>query len=343
MSRSSRLSAWVPAVMVAAAVGLTVLHAVAVNGAPNVSGRSDPQTLLFVQTKPAGAEVRLGEDVLGRSDGLFPMRPGTYKIVIDLSGHPSREEQVTIRKGRITRIELVFDKVLAAEAEKPSRPLPPRVVATNPAAGATDVAPGLTYLTVIFDQDMGKGFSFTGGGPNFPEIPKGKRPAWKDRRTCVLPIRLKSAHFYRLGINSKSYQNFRSAQGLPAQPSAIFFTTRGASERMKNQVRVPQIVSMVPANGAADVDPGISEIRVTFDMPMGEGFSWTGGGPRFPEIPKGKMPSWSENNTVCVLPVRLKADDEYVLGLNSVSHKNFQSKWGVPLEPVVYRFGTRAK
>jgi hypothetical protein len=30
------------------------------------------------------------------------------------------------------------------------------------------------------------------------------------------------------------------------------------------------------------------------------------------------------------------------LGLNSPSHNNFQSEWGVSLEPIVYKFRTRA-
>jgi RNA polymerase sigma-70 factor (ECF subfamily) len=271
------------------------------------------------------------------------VQPGTYKVVIDLSGHPPREQQITVRKERITRIELVFDKTLSEQAKSPSRPVAPRVVATNPPAGAIEVHPELKSITVVFDRDMSGGFSFTGGGPDYPEIPGGKGPVWQDRRTCVLPVRLQAAHYYRVGINSKSHQNFRSADGIPTPPSAIYFTTRGASEELKNRVRIPHIVSFVPANGAADVDPSLNEIRVEFDMPMGPGFSWTGGGPRFPEIPQGKSPTWSEDGKTCILPVRLKPDWDYMLGLNSVSHKNFQSKWGVPLEPVPYRFRTRAK
>ncbi len=71
--------------------------------------------------------------------------------------------------------------------------------------------------------------------------------------------------------------------------------------------------------------------------------SWTGGGPQFPQIPKGKMPTWSKDGKTCVLPVQLKANSKYALGLNSVSHKNFQSKSGVPLRPVRYNFSTKGK
>jgi hypothetical protein len=235
---------------------------------------------------------------------------------------------------------LTFD---GAVEEQASRRLPPRVVATIPPAGSTDVDPNLKYITVAFDQDMDEGFSFTGGGPEFPTIPEKKTPVWKDRQTCVLPVQLEKGHYYRVGINSTSFQNFRSVAGLPAPPSAVFFTTEGASEELKNQVRIPSIVSIAPENGAADVDPSIAEIRVVFDLPMGGGFSWTGSGPTFPEVPSGKKPFWTDGGKVCVLPVQLKPNWNYSLGLNSVSHKNFQSKWGVPLEPVPYGFSTRGK
>lgn len=102
----------------------------------------------------------------------------------------------------------------------------------------------------------------------------------------------------------------------------------------------PQIVSMSPPNGAKDVDPGVKELRVTFDMPMAGGFSWTGGGPKFPKT-TGR-PHWTDDHKTCILPVQLNADSDYRLGLNSPSFKNFRSKWGIPLNPVEYRFSTRA-
>jgi len=44
-----------------------------------------------------------------------------------------------------------------------------------------------------------------------------------------------------------------------------------------------------------------------------------------------------------VLPVELKPNSQYRLGLNSQSFKNFQSADGVPLAPVVYTFKTSAQ
>ena len=215
---------------------------------------------------------------------------------------------------------------------------PPAIVSTALAVGATEVDPATTEITVTFDQDMAGGFSWTGGGPDYP--PTTGRPSWRDARTCVLPVKLEAGHYYRVGINSKSHQNFRSQSGVPAPPSAIYFTTKGASEELKAQTQAPAIVEMNPANGATDVDPGIAELRVTFSVPMGGGFSWTGGGPEYPAGVEGKGPYWTEDRRACVLPVKLEPNHSYRLGLNSFSHKNFQSSAGVPLAPVEYTFST---
>lgn len=227
-------------------------------------------------------------------------------------------------------------------ASKANQNGPPRMVATSPKIGETDVKPDLKEITVTFDRDMQPGFSWTGGPPDLPPGPEGQKPHWVDKRTCVLPVKLESARYYRVGINSTSYHGFQSTLGVPAQPSAIYFTTVGASEQLKRKASRPIIVGLVPQNGAKDVDPNLKEIRVTFNMPMGEGFSWTGGGEQFPTIPDGKKPSWIDDHKTCVLPVELRPGWEYHLGLNSPSHKNFQSAGGVPLDPVSYTFKTKA-
>ncbi len=218
---------------------------------------------------------------------------------------------------------------------------PPRIVATSPTVGQTDVDPAITEITVTFDRDMGGGMSWTGGGPEYPPSPAGQRAQWRDKRTCVLPVTLTAGHFYRVGINSKSYQNFRSANGVPALPTAIYFTTQGAGDDLKQKVIKPRIVGLEPKNGTKDVDPALTELRVTFNVPMGGGMSWTGGGPEFPTIPEGKKASWTEDRKTCILPVQLEPNHTYRLGFNSPSHKNFQSDGGVPLDPVTYTFKTR--
>jgi hypothetical protein len=215
----------------------------------------------------------------------------------------------------------------------------PRIVKTTPKVGAKDVDPGLKEITVTFDRDMEHGFSWTGSGPNFPDIKQGAKPFWRDSRTCVLPVELKSGHDYRVGINSQSYHGFNGTNGLPTAISAIYFSTTGS----KGTTKAPQIVRLDPPNGATDVSPAVTELRVTFDLPMGTGMSWCGGGPNFPDLPEGQKPHWTDDGKTCVLPVQLKPGWEYHLGLNSPSFRNFQSDGGVPLVPADYSFKTSDK
>lgn len=217
----------------------------------------------------------------------------------------------------------------------------PRIVKSSPQKDATDVDPALNEITVTFDRDMQNGMSWTGGAPLFPPVDKTREARWTDARTCVLPVKLEAGSYYRVGINSSSYQNFRGSHGAAAEAAAIYFVTRGASDDVKARVRVPLIVAVEPKNGAADVDPATTALRVTFDVPMGEGMSWTGGGAKFPKLLDGQSAKWSDDGLTCTLPVALEADHDYELGLNSARHNNFQSQWGVPLERVDYKFHTR--
>jgi hypothetical protein len=220
---------------------------------------------------------------------------------------------------------------------------PPRILATSPKIAAADVDPGLTEIMVTFDRDMESGFSWTGSGPDYPTIPKDKKVTWRDKRTCVLPVKLEAGHYYRVGINSKSYRNFRSTAGVSALPSAIYFTTWGASGEEQMKTLTPEVVSCEPLNGAENVNPALAELRVTFNVPMGGGFSWCGSGPEYPSGPEGRGPYWTEDHRTCVLPVELKPGATYRLWLNSPSHNNFQSAAGVQLKPVEYTFKTMAQ
>ncbi len=230
-----------------------------------------------------------------------------------------------------------------AQTTEPTAPqfpnLAPRIVNTSPKVGAKDVDPALKEITVTFDRDMGPGFSWTGSGPNFPTLEQGARPSWRDSRTCVLPVELKSGHDYRVGINSMSYHGFTGTNGLPTAISAIYFATSGP----RTLIKTPQIVSLDPANGATDVSPALAELRVTFNIPMGRGMSWCGEGANFPSSREGQRPHWTDDGKTCVLPVTLQPGWEYRVGLNSQSFKNFKSDEGVPLPPVAYTFKTSDK
>lgn len=229
----------------------------------------------------------------------------------------------------------------AINAEEDARHAPaPRILKTIPEVGAKGVDAALAEVTVVFDRDMAKGMSWTGDPALFPSVDKSREARWADARTCVLPVKLEQGKFYRLGINSTSRQNFRSAGGAPVAASAIYFVTAGATREIEERLTVPAVVSLDPQREAADVDPKTTSLKVTFNVPMAEGMSWVGGGALFPKLPQDKKASWSEDRLTCTLPVALEPSHEYELGLNSASFNNFQSRWGVPLEPVIYKFHT---
>jgi hypothetical protein len=224
---------------------------------------------------------------------------------------------------RLTGISLILALGLigAALAQRP-----PMIVETTPAIGAADVDPGLTEIRVTFDQDMAGGFSWTGDGPYTPE--SSASPRWETLRTCVRPVSLQPGHFYIIGINSRSRQNFRSLAGQPTPPRVIYFCTVDASEADRAALTPPQPIEIIPAPGSEDVDPGLSEIRITFDQPMGGGRSLTGGGDTFPPM-TGEF-TWSEDMRTLSFPVALEPNHEYYFGINSHSHTNFRSDHGVP-------------
>jgi hypothetical protein len=106
--------------------------------------------------------------------------------------------------------------------------------------------------------------------------------------------------------------------------------------------KTPKIVSMIPANGAADVDPNMQSITINFDRPMKD-HSWSivGGGSHFPQI-NGK-PYYSSKGMILSIPVKLKPGWHYEFWLNSEKYLGFVSAPGVPLVPVRVRFKTRSK
>ena len=209
---------------------------------------------------------------------------------------------------------------------------------SNPAHGATNVDPSLKEIVIRFDREMGPGMSITGDPALLPPISQAGKPGWRNTRTFVFPVALAEGSYYRIGINSKSHQNFQDTFEIPALPSVIAFTTKGASKELIAKVATPHVVSTEPKIGAKDVDAGLSQLKVTFDLPMGGGMSFTGDVPAV----RGARPAWSKDRRTIMLPIKLEPGQAYRFGLNSPRHVNFQSEAGVPLEPVVFEFTTAA-
>jgi hypothetical protein len=104
----------------------------------------------------------------------------------------------------------------------------------------------------------------------------------------------------------------------------------------------PQVVSMIPANGAQDVDPSLTAIQVVFDRPMtDQAWSMVGGGPHYPKTGKGAQ--YDTQRKIWTVPVELKPDWTYEFMLNSETYDAFRSENGVPLEPVSVTFRTGSR
>ena len=85
----------------------------------------EPPTELYVRTTPDGAKVLLDGKELGVSPGLFPVKSGEYKIIIDLEGYQPEEQQINVRDGRITRIELTLKpRAKSSKSENPTPDVP---------------------------------------------------------------------------------------------------------------------------------------------------------------------------------------------------------------------------
>jgi hypothetical protein len=215
----------------------------------------------------------------------------------------------------------------------------PELVSVSPEIGAREVDPATSEIRVTFDQDMRGGFSWTGGGEVYPEV-NGKAK-WIDKRNCVLRVKLSPARFYRVGINSTSHKGFCGVNGIPARVRTLYFTTAGAGAATLARLEPPQVLSLDPPNGAATVDPATNSLTVTFNKPMGGGFSWVTIDDHYPPTTGGA--SWNEDHTVCTMPVALAPGTLYRLSLNAPGYTNFNSESGVPLDPVVWEFTTASE
>lgn len=103
---------------------------------------------------------------------------------------------------------------------------PATVVKTVPENGAKSVNPNVKEIRVTFSREMQDGsWSWVGGGETFPET-TGEPRYLKDKRTCVLPVKLKPNTTYHIGINSGRFGNFKDSRGMSSIPFALSFKTR---------------------------------------------------------------------------------------------------------------------
>jgi hypothetical protein len=100
----------------------------------------------------------------------------------------------------------------------------------------------------------------------------------------------------------------------------------------------PVVIRTVPASGAKNVDPALSEIRVTFSKEMkDQSWSWVQIAPEnFPEL-VGE-PRYLEDKKTCVVNVRLEPGKTYIIWLNTQKFSNFRDADGRPAQPYLLMF-----
>ena len=106
--------------------------------------------------------------------------------------------------------------------------MPPSVVKTVPVAGDTNVDPSTREIRVTFSKDMLTdrmwSWCFT-SRRLFPAIDPSKIHFLKDKRTCVLPVKLKPGRTYVIWINTPQSNSFRDTGNRPAVPYLLVFQT----------------------------------------------------------------------------------------------------------------------
>jgi hypothetical protein len=104
---------------------------------------------------------------------------------------------------------------------------PPVVVKTVPEAGSSGVDAATTKIKVTFSKAMSdRSWSWvTISKESYPET-TGRPHYEKDKRTCVLPVKLKADTTYAIWINSEKFGNFKDADGNSAVPYLLVFKTK---------------------------------------------------------------------------------------------------------------------
>ena len=105
-------------------------------------------------------------------------------------------------------------------------------------------------------------------------------------------------------------------------------------ESMEIIPQTPHIISTIPANGADNVDSNLSNISVTFDIPMlDDSWSWVmEEGSPFPTMIGD--PWYDDDRRTNTLPVNLESDTDYVIWINSVQSSDIHKPNRLPTRMV---------
>ena len=103
----------------------------------------------------------------------------------------------------------------------------------------------------------------------------------------------------------------------------------------------PVVVNTVPKAGTGEIDPKLTEIKVTFSKEMQDGsWSWVMlSKESFPKV-DGK-PKYLADKRTCVLPVKLEPGKTYAIWVNTEKFGNFKDADGRSAVPYLLVFKTK--
>ncbi len=104
----------------------------------------------------------------------------------------------------------------------------------------------------------------------------------------------------------------------------------------------PVVIKTLPQSGDTNVDPSLSEIKVTFSKEMKTDNMWSWvkiSNETFPKV-AGNVHYLKDQKT-CVLPVKLEPGRTYIIWINSKQRNAFRDKNNNPAIPYLLVFETK--
>ena len=132
-----------------------------------------------------------------------------------------------LRIASVVLFAVVVGSALAQEpGAKKVADAPAVVVKTVPAAGSEDVDPAAKEIRVTFSKEMtDKSWSWTTKGAYGADIDGDNIRYDKDKKTCIMDVKLKPETTYATWLNTDKFTNFKDAAGKPSVPYLLVFRT----------------------------------------------------------------------------------------------------------------------
>jgi predicted Ser/Thr protein kinase len=166
---------------------------------------------------------------------------------------------------------------------------------------------------------------------------KGRRTGVLAAATATLAVTLVLGRlFVPANVHLSGTHNFRLT---PANSATTPVPDPALDTRI--QLSPPVVIETVPESGAMEVDPALTELRVTFSKPMQDAsWSWAiWNEENFPRMTA--PPRYLPDERTCILPVQLDRGKTYAIWINSENHFGFRDAIGNPAVPYLLIFQTR--